>query len=211
MPLIKKIKGRETIDSISKKIEKDVQVRLSRDFKKMGIDTFPREIILVGLKEEQILEVYVKVHQVFKLLKSYRFTAFSGSLGPKLKEGDKQIPEGIYQIEYINPNSAYYLALKINYPNEMDRQKSSFANVADLGSDIFIHGKAVSIGCIAIGDRAIEEVFILSKHASQTGIKVIISPRDFRKNPTYPVIDEISWETKLYDEIKTELDKITTF
>ncbi|MEO0339854.1 MAG: hypothetical protein AAF242_11620, partial [Bacteroidota bacterium] len=71
--------------------------------------------------------------------------------------------------------------------------------------DIFIHGKAVTIGCIPIGDEAIEEVFLLTQKAFNKGIKVIISPRDFRVNPIYPQINNIDWEQELYQEIDKEL------
>ena len=74
-----------------------------------------------------------------------------------------------------------------------------------MGGDIFIHGKAVTIGCIPIGDEAIEEVFLLTKKAMNNDIKVIISPRDFRVNPNFPEIEGIDWENQLYEIIKNEL------
>jgi len=133
------------------------------------------------------------------LIKEYPFTAISGVLGPKLKEGDKQIPEGIYGVEYLNPNSAYHLSIKVNYPNEFDKSKTKFDEVNEMGGDIFIHGKAASIGCIAIGDRGIEEVFLLVSKADLSKVTVVISPRDFRINHSYPVIRQVEWAQELYD------------
>jgi murein L,D-transpeptidase YafK len=206
MPIINKIKGSETVESVIEKIHNQAAERLKNELLAAGFENeFPDELIFVGLKKERIFQVYAKNSEGTKLIKEYPFTAFSGELGPKLKEGDKQIPEGIYHIEYLNPNSSYYLSMKVSYPNEFDISKSEFSNVKDLGTNIFIHGKSSSIGCIAIGDEAIEEVFLLTHHAINKGIKVIISPQDFRQDESYPNIKSIDWEAELYDQIKTEL------
>ena len=74
-----------------------------------------------------------------------------------------------------------------------------------MGGDIFIHGKSATIGCIPIGDEAIEEVFLLAHKAMNNDIKVIISPRDFRVNSNFPEIDKIDWENELYELINNEL------
>lgn len=151
------------------------------------------------------MEVYARKAGNFVLLKSYPFTAFSGRLGPKLKEGDRQIPEGIYKIEYLNPNSAYYLSMKVSYPNAFDLQKSRFTDPKELGGDIFIHGKAVTIGCIPVGDPAIEELFLLVGKAMEREVKVIVSPRYFRVNAEFPEIEGIDWEQELYENVRREL------
>ena len=130
-------------------------------------------------------------------------------MGPKLKEGDKQIPEGIYSIAYLNPNSSYHLSLKVDYPNAFDRAKARAEARTDLGGDIFIHGKAVTIGCIPIGDTAIEEVFLMASLAIKNRIKVIISPVDFRLGKAFPEIEHVNWEKELYDNIQTELALFT--
>lgn len=209
MPVFNKNKGKETIETILSKIESKVWERLEL---KLGISgfkmDFPKEIIIVAFKEERILQVYTKDYSGVKLLKEYPFTAYSGSLGPKLKDGDRQIPEGIYKVEYLNPNSLYYLSLKINYPNEFDKSKTKFASIEEMGKDIFIHGKAATIGCIPIGDEAIEEVFVLTQKAMNNEVKVIISPRDFRKKDHFPEIENIDWEHELYTSIKEELHKL---
>ena len=143
------------------------------------------------------------------LIKAYEFTGFSGKIGPKLQEGDLQIPEGIYKIEYLNPNSSYHLSMKVNYPNAFDQRKGLSDGRSNLGSDIFIHGKNVTVGCIPIGDEGIEELFMLASKAIHKGIDVIIAPRDFRKNPTLPEIPEIAWEEELYDRLKVELKRMS--
>jgi len=206
MPVINKFKEKETIGSIVEKIQNDVWGRLEKNLNLAGYKMdYPDNIILVAFKEEQKLQVYSDDNNGIKLIKEYPFTAFSGKLGPKLKEGDKQIPEGIYKVEYLNPNSSYYLSIKVNYPNDFDQSKTKLPSLSEMGGDIFIHGKSATIGCIPIGDEAIEEVFLLTKKAINNDVKVIISPRDFRVNPTYPEIEEIDWENELYELIETEL------
>jgi len=207
MPLLNKLKGKESIETILGKIENKVWDRLEMSLGIAGFKMdFPKEIILAAFKEERILQVYTKDYTGIKLLKEYPFTAYSGTLGPKLKDGDRQIPEGIYKVEYLNSNSPYYLSMKLNYPNEFDKSKTKFSNIDEMGKDIFIHGKAATIGCIPIGDEAIEEVFLLTHKAINNDIKVIFSPRDLRKNKEYPEIEAIDWEIELYDSIKKELD-----
>ena len=206
MPVVNKIKGKETVNSRIDHIEKDVWNRIEKDLGLAGYKMdYPREIILAAFKEERKLQVYAKDYNGIKLIKEYPFTGFSGILGPKLKEGDRQIPEGLYEVEYLNPNSSYYLSIKVSYPNEFDKSKTKFENTSEMGGDIFIHGKSVTIGCIPIGDKAIEDVFLLTQKAMNNKIKVIISPRDFRVNPNYPNIQGIDWENELYELINNEL------
>lgn len=208
MPIIHKVRGRQSVESVSNSIEERVEERIRYNLNFAGFESYPNEILMVALKEEQLLEVYGVDGDGTKLIKRYSFTATSGQLGPKLKEGDRQIPEGVYRIEYLNPNSSYYLSMKISYPNEFDKSKTKFSDFKDLGGDIFIHGKAVTIGCVPIGDEAIEEVFILAQNAIMKEIKVIISPWDFRVKHKYPDIESIDWEEELYDLLKSELNMI---
>ncbi|WP_298320006.1 L,D-transpeptidase family protein [uncultured Aquimarina sp.] len=206
MPFVNKVKGKETVDSRIKDFQEKVWDRLEKNLGLAGYKMdFPKEIIIVAFKEERKLQVYSKDYNGIKLIKEYPFTAFSGELGPKLKEGDKQIPEGIYKVEYLNPNSSYYLSIKVSYPNEFDKSKTKLTDISDMGGDIFIHGKSVTIGCIPIGDEAIEEVFLLTQKAMNKSVKVIISPRDFRVNSSYPKIEGIDWENELYEIINNEL------
>lgn len=203
------IKGKETISSVLTKIESAVSQRLKHSLLKVGFTTYPKKLFLVAIKETEILEVYGQQGEEVRLIKTYPFTAFSGQLGPKLKEGDRQIPEGIYKIQYLNPNSSYHLSLKINYPNKFDIFKTTFQDKKKMGGDIFIHGKALTIGCIPIGDLGIEEIFVLSQNAIANEIPMIIAPRDFRKNKVYPEISEIDWEVELYERIEAALEKFS--
>ena len=85
-----------------------------------------------SILKKVILEMYAVFNNAKILIESYPFTGFSGTIGPKLKNGDKQIPEGIYSVEYLNPNSKFYLSIKINYPNDFDREKASLDGRVDM-------------------------------------------------------------------------------
>ncbi|MCZ8332269.1 MAG: L,D-transpeptidase family protein [Flavobacterium sp.] len=200
-------KEKQTIESIVEKYNPKVKASLQNNFAKNNIESNDFEMAILAFKKEQILEVVVRKNEneSWKLLKMYPFTAFSGKIGPKLKNGDKQIPEGIYQMEYLNPNSKYHLSIKVNYPNAFDIEKAKLDGRTDLGGDIMIHGKSVTIGCIAVGDKNIEEIFILATKTKNKHFPIIIAPHDFRTNKTFPEIEAISWEKDLYENISKEL------
>ena len=205
------LKPKYSTEQVVAKHEKKVFAKFRDDFREAEIDTAAFEIALLAFKDTQKLELYIKSPKTaYHLIKTYYFTAFSGKIGPKLKNGDKQIPEGIYQMEYLNPNSRYHLSLKVSYPNVFDLEKAKSDNRTDLGGDIMIHGKKVTIGCIPVGDRNIEEIFILAAKSSNQKFPIIISPTDFRKNSNFPDIEGIDWEKELYSGIQTELKKYNT-
>ena len=126
-------------------------------------------------KEENLLEVWIKGNEKFELFKIYEICNWSGSLGPKLKEGDGQSPEGFYIVnkELLKPDSRYHRAFNIGFPNEFDRQNGR------TGSFIMVHGDCVSIGCYAMTDPFIEEIYYLVDQAlnnSQSEFSVHIFP-----------------------------------
>ena len=166
-----------------------------------------RPITILAFKEERILEVWKKNESGWRAVCSYPFTGFSGELGPKLIEGDGQIPEGVYEVEYLNPNSSFHLSIKIDYPNGFDRKMAARDGRKQLGDDIFIHGSTVTIGCIPIGDDKMEELFYLIAKNGYQNTKVIIAPCDFRRGKSHPVIDAVDWESNLYQLIEESLQK----
>ena len=119
--------------------------------------------ILVRLfKEEAELEVWKQdTTGRFQILKIYPICRWSGDLGPKLQEGDRQAPEGFYAItpELMNPNSNFYLAINVGYPNSFDK-----ANNRD-GSLLMIHGDCSSSGCYAMTDEQISEIYSLARNS----------------------------------------------
>jgi murein L,D-transpeptidase YafK len=187
-----------------------VRARLAGDFARVAVSYPPERIILAGFKQERTLEVWVAGPRGKpKLLRSYLVLAASGGPGPKLREGDRQVPEGIYAIESLNPNSRFHLALRVNYPNPEDLARAASEGRRDPGSDIMIHGQASSVGCLAIGDRAIEDLFVL---AADTGIEkmvVLLSPVDFRKQPLPAIRPPLPrWTGGLYQRLRSELIKL---
>ena len=184
-----------------------VHARLEPRFREIGVAYPPRKLVLVGLKQERRLEIWVSdgSHD-FRYLKTYPILAASGISGPKLKEGDRQVPEGLYKIESLNPNSRFHLALRVNYPNDFDKEHARSDGRTNLGGDIMIHGGAASIGCLAMGDPAAEDLFVLAAETGIKNISVILSPVDFRvrdlpsNSPPSP-----NWTPELYGEIKKAL------
>lgn len=135
-------------------------------------------LLLAAYKDSDALELYVKkkTGTEWSMLKSYEICSRSGQLGPKRKEGDYQVPEGFYHVNMFNPNSNFFLSLGINYPNTSDRRKTTHANP---GSNIFIHGSCVTIGCLPMTDDKIKEIYVYAVHARNNGqsrIPVYIFP-----------------------------------
>ena len=205
-------KGRKTVQGRLEQYGHAVRERLLPCFEAAKITYPPKKVIFVGLKNEKILEVWAcSEDNRFNLIRTYPILAASGSLGPKLTEGDRQVPEGLYRIESLNPNSIFHLSLRINYPNEFDREQAERENRTNLGGDIMIHGSNVSIGCLAMGDEAAEDLFILAAETGIENISVILSPVDFRMS-TFPEVTYSlpEWTDVLYEQIKQELSKLKT-
>ncbi len=204
---IKMAEKKFTIDDRLEQFAPGAVARLKPYFDRAQIAWPPAQIVLVGLKNERVLELYASGPDgKFKFIRSYPFTAFSGKSGPKLKEGDEQIPEGIYKIVSLNPNSLYHLSLRVDYPNEFDQRMAKLDGRVNLGGDIMIHGRSVTIGCIPVGDTAIEELFVIAAKTGVKNIKVIISPVDFRKEKIPEKMTDVpAWTAALYAQIAQEL------
>ncbi|MBN2383706.1 L,D-transpeptidase family protein [bacterium] len=149
-----------------------------------GIGSFEIELFLRIIKAEQLIEVWAKPPSSsrFMLLITYPFAGYSGRLGPKMKQGDGQVPEGFYHINRFNPESNFYLSLGLDYPNKADRKR---AGAHDPGGAIFIHGNRVTIGCIPITDDKIKELYLLAVEArthGQISVPVHIFPFRFTEN-----------------------------
>jgi hypothetical protein len=172
----------------------------------------PRDIALLAFKKEQRLELWAKnQNQKWRFIHTYRITANSGRLGPKLKERDRQIPEGIYRVTSLNPFSVFHLSMMINYPNDFDRLQAIKDGRNQLGGNIFIHGKAKSVGCLAIGDAAIEQLFYLTHLIGLSHVKLIIAPNDLRKEKAATsFFAQPRWLDELYRNINEALIPFST-
>ena len=120
-------------------------------------------------KKEALLEVWIRTGTVYEHLKDYAICAYSGYLGPKLKEGDRQSPEGFYKVKkhQLNPNSKYHLSFNLGYPNKYDREHNR------TGSFLMVHGSCMSDGCYAMTDEKITEIYTLVEGALQKGQKYV--------------------------------------
>ena len=183
------------------------RARLKPCFDRAGVSYPPTELGFVGLKREKLLEIYARSGtNGIRLILSYPMLAASGVAGPKLREGDRQVPEGIYRIEALNPNSSFHLSLRINYPNAFDRAQAAKEQRTQLGGDIMIHGDARSVGCLAMGDEAAEDLFVLAADTGIENITVVLSPVDFRAGKSVPSNAILpQWCEALYEKIRAGL------
>jgi len=157
------------------------ETRLASSFAQRAIAYPPRAVTLIALKGEARLELWADGGTGWTFVRSYLVRAASGRLGPKLGQGDHQVPEGVYRIDALNPDSSYHLSLRIDYPNDFDRARASEDGRARLGGDIMIHGGSLSDGCLPVGDSAVEELYALTARIGTPNLTVIISPMDLRR------------------------------
>jgi len=186
-----------------------VRERLAQDFKRINCPYPPAGLLLVGFKEEKLLEVWVKPEKdkEYALLRVYPIQGLSGGAGPKLAEGDLQVPEGIYRVDWLNPNSSFHLSMHIDYPNEYDKAMAMKDGRDNLGGDIMIHGGNASIGCLAMGDEAVEDLFVLVAETGLANVEVILSPMDFRVRDLSEKVKP-DWTEELYRIIQQRLREI---
>lgn len=202
-----KLNWDQAIDRAIKRYGLRVEPQLKSFFAKAEVSYPPREIALLAFKSERKVELWAKnSEQKWKHIHNYPLTGFSGRLGPKLRENDKQIPEGVYKLVNFNPFSSMHLSMMINYPNNFDKQKGYQDGRSKLGNNIFIHGKDLSVGCLAIGDRAIDQLFVLAHRVGLGNIQVIISPNDLRQGkPSTSNFAQPRWLPELYKQIVDSL------
>ncbi len=149
--------------------EKNFSVlRTEMVMKGMSMDS---PMLIRAFKSEMKLELWVKssYSAEYGLFKSYDICQKSGVLGAKLKEGDKQTPEGFYDVKphRLNPNSKYFLSFNIGFPNEYDK------SLGRTGSHLMIHGNCVSEGCFAMTDEGIAEIYLIVEQNFKYGHKSI--------------------------------------
>jgi murein L,D-transpeptidase YafK len=138
-------------------------------------------IVIRAFKQESELEVWKQDSSgKMALLKTYPMCRWSGQLGPKQREGDRQVPEGFYSFSQgqMNPNSSFYLSFNVGYPNAVDRQ------LGRTGAHIMVHGDCSSMGCFAMTDGQVADIYALTREAfagGQSSIQMQSFP--FRMTP----------------------------
>jgi murein L,D-transpeptidase YafK len=148
----------------AKRIATAIRPRLEAELRDQGL-AWGSPVFMRIFKQEAVLELFVRKADRYLLFRSYPICAFSGDLGPKTAEGDNQAPEGFYSVSTgrLNPASSYHLALNLGYPNTYDRAHDR------TGDFLMVHGDCVSIGCYAMTDYGIEEIYTLSAAALNNG------------------------------------------
>lgn len=151
---------------------------ISSNLKAKGVDSANYKVLIRIFKEEKLLEVWLKSKKADKyvLYANYAICRSSGVLGPKRQEGDYQVPEGFYNVNFFNAFSDYYLGMQINYPNQSDL----ILGKKPYGGQIMIHGNCVTIGCIPITDDKIKEVYLLSLFSKGAGNDVAVDCYPFK-------------------------------
>lgn len=151
--------------SVSNKVEHPLPSSILADMKAKGMERNSPIAIRI-FKEEGVLEIWkAKTNNRFDKIKEYQICAWSGRLGPKVKEGDRQAPEGFYPLSphHLNPNSKYFLAINTGYPNRFDQ-----ANGRN-GTNLMIHGACSSSGCYSMTDAQILEIYAFARDAFKGG------------------------------------------
>lgn len=204
-----KLRGGYTVEERVEMHAGAVEARLKPKFVAAGVPYPPPQVAYVAFKDAAQLHVYARegTSTAWRRVLTYPILGMSGGPGPKLRQGDMQVPEGIYRAEFLNANSRFHLSIRLDYPNEFDVARARAEGRAQLGSDIMIHGTAASIGCLAMGNQAAEDLFILAALAGKERVEVVVAPTDLRNRPA-PVLDAApAWLPDLYNNIKGALSK----
>ncbi len=187
------------------------RVRLAAAFARAGLIYPPQAVTFVVFKDTRLLEIYGRsaADAPWVYVKTVPVLGMSGVLGPKLRAGDEQVPEGIYAAEFLNPNSRYHVAIRVSYPNALDRARGAAEGRQQLGGDIMIHGTSLSIGlsigCVAVGNETAEDLFVLAALVGKEHVRILISPTDFRIHAFESVPTSAPWVRDLYVQLYTAL------
>lgn len=208
-PLYLRLRGRRTVADALSAIGPEPRNAISKRFAAVNVPYPPKRVALLAFKGERVVELWAFAGGKWAPIHTYAVHGSSGGPGPKLREGDGQVPEGLYPLVGLNPNSSFHLSIKVGYPNAFDRERASSDGRTNLGGDIFIHGKATSVGCLAMGDPAIEELFILLADVGHENAELIVAPHDPRSGRTLTTDPELPWTRELYAEIEESLGRFS--
>jgi hypothetical protein len=201
-PFYVSVVGARSHEDVVSNLSPRLRPVLEKAARERGLAYPPASVTLVGLKEKRRLEVWAKKGSGgYVLLRDYAILAASGGPGPKLRQGDMQVPEGIYRLTSFNPVSSYHLSIRVDYPNAHDREVARAEHRTNLGGDIYIHGKSVSIGCLAIGDTGIEELYLLLADVGLRNARIILTPSERPR----ALAGARPWLVSLYERLDREL------
>lgn len=193
----------DALDSVSNKVEHPLPAKLVNKMKANDMST--RSPIMMRIfKEEGVLEVWKqKGNGRYDVIASYEICKWSGKLGPKFKEGDRQAPEGYYRIypSQMNPNSSYYLSFNMGYPNSYDRSHNR------TGSNLMVHGACSSAGCYSMTDEQVLEIYGFARDAFKGGQEYfLVEALPFRMTPENMARHRDSEHFEFWKMLKTGYD-----
>lgn len=175
----------------------------------------PKRIVLLALKDRKQLLMFAGAgggaaggsggaNQRLALVQTFPLVSYSGGLGPKLHEGDLQIPEGNYRI--TGSSARDMLSLAVDYPNAFDRARGLEDHRKKLGGDILIHGGSVSTGCVVVSNEQMQEVFVALHDVGFKNVQLLIAPCDLTKSqPQLNWSKQPKWLPKLYAQLKRDM------
>lgn len=151
---------------------------ISKNLKAKAVDSANYKVLIRIFKQEELLEVWLKSKNADRYVHygDFAICRSSGELGPKRTEGDYQVPEGFYTVNFFNAFSAYHLGMQVDYPNQSDR----ILGKRPYGGQIMIHGDCVTIGCIPITDDKIKELYLICLFSKGAGYAVQVEGYPFR-------------------------------
>jgi len=195
-----------------KKAWPDAEKRLRARFIAAGVAWPPKRLLFRVFKAEDVFEVWASASAkgALSLVHAYAVTARSGGPGPKRRQGDGQVPEGFYRVSGFNPASNFHLSLRVSYPNKSDLLRKT---APDAGGDIMIHGEAVTIGCVPLGNEVIEEVYVaaVEAHAVSGAIEVQVYPARLGDDATYTrLIGAHPEHAEFWANLRTGLQRFET-
>lgn len=191
------------IESVSNRIEHPLPAKMRDKLRRMNL-AMSSPIMIRLFKKEEIMEVWkANAQDRYQLVATYPICAWSGMLGPKKKEGDRQAPEGFYTITrgQMNPNSSYYLSFDIGYPNKFDRAYGR------TGRNLMVHGACSSAGCYSMSDAAVLQIYAFAREAFEGGQKSFqVQAYPFRMTAENMAKHRSSEHFEFWKNIKTGYD-----
>ena len=182
------------------------RLNLEPYFKQAGVPYLPKKIKFLAFKQEKVVELWAENEGKWVFITDFPVLAASGHSGPKLREGDRQVPEGVYKFTYLNPYSRYDVSMKINYPDAFDKKFAEQEGRKNLGGDIFMHGSNLSLGCLAMGDDVIEDLFVLVYKVGLKNASIVIAPNDLRRSKPIVARNHPRWIRHLHNRLLAALE-----
>lgn len=194
-----------TVVQALKQFGPDAKKRLLAEFQSAGVAYPPKSVSVLSLKNERLLFIFARGKEgKWKQVAIHPIVACSGELGPKLKEGDMQVPEGFYNTSALDAGT--HLCLWVDYPNREDRVNARAEHRTKLGGNIQIHEGVYSTGCVVLNHDDMADLFVLAHDVGINNVSLIIAPCNLlAKEPGIDLSKQPKWLPTLYKDLRKEL------